>query len=155
MLAQYTISFGKFYLLLLVNKVGKLWFYSSNIDWRGRHVWRWISPFMSDLNFLIEFGEKREKIVQFTAVWDDKYWVSIYSAILGHDFYFYFEAIPSFITNDDKYNFLHLSQSWVSIYTAILPHNFNFLVWSNTITHSDAKCTFSFSSTSMYEILAS
>ena len=60
---------------------------------------------MSDLNFLIEFGGKREKIVQFTAVWDDKYWVSIYSAILGQDFYFYFEAIPSFTTNDDKYIF--------------------------------------------------
>ena len=94
--------FWKIYLLLLVNMVGKLWFYSSNIDWRARHVWRWILPFMSDLNFLIGFWEKREKIVQFTAAWDYKYWVSIYSAILGHDFYFYIEAILSFITNYNK-----------------------------------------------------
>ena len=86
--------FWKIYLLLLVNMVGKLWFYSSNIDWRaavtsedGFRLSCLISIFWSNLG-------KREKTVQFTAVWDDKYWVSIYSAILGYDFYLYLEAIP-------------------------------------------------------------
>ena len=94
--------FWKIYLLLLVNMVGKLWFYSSNIDWRaavtsedGFRLSCLISIFWSNLG-------KREKTVQITAVWDDKYWVSIYSAILGHDFYFYIEAILSFITNYNK-----------------------------------------------------